>query len=602
MRITLCKFQSLPILSGSFLFGSLLAISQVHGAINEAAKPAQPSPQAQAAAHQTYPQIVRISYVEGDVRIQRGKESERDNDTAWETAISDLPVLTGFSVATGKGRAEIEFEDASTVYLADNSVLTFNDVHSTDGIPYTEIALLTGTATMHVQLASIAERFTVKTPTDVVSIKGHAESDTRVTSYLDATAITPLKSSAAEAPEAKLLLGKTVVLQGGQRVSMPDSEALTASEKPAFDEWDNWVAERIATRSAAMAEVMKDAGLTSPLPGLADLQGQGRFFPCEPYGTCWEANGVEDEQQSARSIREPAAGQFQTASYSLNSGMHLQLAQGAPVPRNPEFDTFDPCLPNVVRSVITVDPVTGQRRVGNRQRDPRDYRYRWAVCHAGTWIHRRHYIWVAGTKKHHNPPGHWIKSGHTVAFVPVHPRDVAGKPPLNREHEVFAIADKKSTTLERTTLNPAGEVKLLNSAPKEFEKVSFTTLARAQQPTLQVHTVREVVSAHANPTHEPSGTQLTFDRKSESFRLNVQGHPGLNGRAAVQAFNGHSSNLQAKAGGVDSHGNFSAGSGGRSGSGSGGNSGGGGSHSGGSVASSGGGSSGGGSSSGGSHH
>jgi hypothetical protein len=37
-----------------------------------------------------------------------------------------------------------------------------------------------------------------------------------------------------------------------------------------------------------MADVMKAAGLTSPLPGLAGMKGQGTFFACAPYGTCWE--------------------------------------------------------------------------------------------------------------------------------------------------------------------------------------------------------------------------------------------------------------------------------------------------------------------------
>ena len=33
---------------------------------------------------------------------------------------------------------------------------------------------------------------------------------------------------------------------------------------------------------------MKASGLTSPIPGLAELKGQGTFFDCAPYGTCWE--------------------------------------------------------------------------------------------------------------------------------------------------------------------------------------------------------------------------------------------------------------------------------------------------------------------------
>jgi hypothetical protein len=90
----------------------------------------------------TYAQIVRISYVEGDVRIQRGQPNGKTSSAVWEKAVTNLPLETGFSLVTGSGRAEIEFENASTLYLGENSVLTFNDMHTTAGIPFTELALL----------------------------------------------------------------------------------------------------------------------------------------------------------------------------------------------------------------------------------------------------------------------------------------------------------------------------------------------------------------------------------------------------------------------------------------------------------------------------
>ena len=111
---------SLPVL---VLFGVLTAI---HAASSSTAN-------AQAASPTTfiYPQIVRLSYVEGDVRVARGKEAEKQDQqpgetSGWEQAAANLPLETGYGLVTGTGRAEIEFEDASVAYLADNSVLTFN--------------------------------------------------------------------------------------------------------------------------------------------------------------------------------------------------------------------------------------------------------------------------------------------------------------------------------------------------------------------------------------------------------------------------------------------------------------------------------------------
>ena len=114
----------------------------------------------------TYAQIVRISYVEGDVRIARGEEKEKPADATWEKAVANLPLETGFSLVTGTGRAEIEFEDASTLYLGENSVLTFNDLHTTSGVPYTDLGLLSGTVSLNLHSYIPGDKFFLRTPTD----------------------------------------------------------------------------------------------------------------------------------------------------------------------------------------------------------------------------------------------------------------------------------------------------------------------------------------------------------------------------------------------------------------------------------------------------
>src|SRR5579859_5501183 len=49
---------------------------------------------------QTFPQIVRISYLDGDVRVSRGHEGGAPKDTDWEKAVVNLPIQSGFSLAT----------------------------------------------------------------------------------------------------------------------------------------------------------------------------------------------------------------------------------------------------------------------------------------------------------------------------------------------------------------------------------------------------------------------------------------------------------------------------------------------------------------------
>ena len=155
--MSIARCSNFPIL---LLIASLTTFTHTSPAADTSTQP----------SNRTYDQIVRLSLVEGDVRISRGKEGEHATGDAWERAGVNLPIQTGFSLVTGRGRAEIELEDASTVYLGDNSVLIFTQITSTNGVPYTEPSLVSGTATLHVQTTFPGERFVLRTPTDGVTL------------------------------------------------------------------------------------------------------------------------------------------------------------------------------------------------------------------------------------------------------------------------------------------------------------------------------------------------------------------------------------------------------------------------------------------------
>ena len=48
-----------------------------------------------------------------------------------------VPIEQGVTSATGTGKAEIEFEDQSVLYLADNSTLVFEELVTLDDAPST---------------------------------------------------------------------------------------------------------------------------------------------------------------------------------------------------------------------------------------------------------------------------------------------------------------------------------------------------------------------------------------------------------------------------------------------------------------------------------
>jgi len=485
----------------------------------------------------TLPQIARLGLVEGDVRITRGKQADRtlglNASDAWEKAVAYLPLETGFQLVTGKGRAEIELEDASTLYLGEDSVLVFDDLTSTGDVPHTEITLATGTVTLHMNLAGTGDSLVLQSPSIRFTMTSPNESFVRIDSYLDAVAFTPQNDAIVNLPRLPARFqhkGQTYTYLAGGSIPLR-SKTFTPTE------WDTWVAEHVAARSEATAAVMKDAGLATPLPGLAELNQQGAFFDCAPYGRCWEpTNGWSDPQTGSPSPGEKAAAglplppklrsgtpQFQLVgmqSSGATAQQTIQPTQTAPkltVVKTKDVDF--PCSPERVEYRYGRDPQTGKLKLV----DTRTYLplipYNWTVCHAGFWIrHRNHYAWVAGTKHHHHHPIRWVKYGKTVAYVPVHPRDVAGKPPLNLKNGVFARTDKREG-FESVAFDPTTSIKLLNETPKEFRKDSFTPLATAETPHAEA---RPVFGLLPDGTDRSRKAEITFDRKSQSLQLATQ--------------------------------------------------------------------------------
>ncbi len=99
--------------------------------------------------------------------------------------------------------------------------------------------------------------------------------------------------------------GASSMITKGQTVTYFKDHSRPANVSPdtgTFADWDDWTAKRVAAESVANAAAMKASGLTAPIPGLAEMDGQGTFFACAPYGTCWEPTngwGGHDSSQPA---------------------------------------------------------------------------------------------------------------------------------------------------------------------------------------------------------------------------------------------------------------------------------------------------------------
>ena len=535
------------------------------------------------------PQDARVSYVEGDVRVSRGEEKRHTKTSDWEQAVANLPLQTGYSLVTGKGRAEIEFENDSTMYLGENSVLLFNDLHTTDGVPRTEVALLAGTVTLHIEPSVRGEWFVLKTPTDVLGTHYPDAGNFRVSAYMDGIAITTLDGGGvmtADNRPSSLVTGKTVYFKEGKPIIVAGP-----IQQADFSDWDKWAATRYTERQKETAAALKASGLATPIPGMADLAQAGTFFACEPYGTCWKPNahqnsapgtapappnGDHDQPDNQAELRP--ADQQQAA-----PGSKIGLL-GKPMP-NPPLPTYTdfadlglmgfPCTPDNVITLMLETMYPGYAHT----LDPAMYSYayygapwQWAVCHAGSWINlNNQYVWVAGVPTHQLPI-RWIKHGTVIGFVPVHPYDIRGKAPTNDKNGFFAVNPKGVHPVERMALEAGQKVELLSQPPRVLRSEFVPPLARAEAPHMMAHEINDQSEAR-NALVKPTGTPITFDHRSQTFMMSREVTRGGRNVTVNAPINDRDGGLQAR--GFNGGGGNSGGAGGWRGGSNGGSSGGG---------------------------
>ena len=601
------------------LWSSLFCLSLLTGL--QSAR-AQDDPAADHKSH-TEPQTVRVSFLQGDVRVMRGKKAEKETGNTWEQAQVNLPIEAAYSLVTGTGRAEIEFEDASTAYLGENSVLTFGKLTSKGGVTETSLQLIDGTLTLHF-VPGTGDSISIASPTDNFSAKYPDHVLMRFNGFVDALGITPLRTQFMQQVGKALItipVGQMALVRGGQ-ITPP---RMARMNNAAFATWDDWVIKRVTLREETLAQTMGQAGLDVPLAGLADLEGHGDFFDCAPYGRCWQPTAGWNDGHSggpsaavadvpAHSAQEvKSASQVQTVGGQMPNGQTVSVAalQGGAYPQSyPQGvgpgqypgnlsypDDYFPC---------GVDEFYPQWLNPYRTFYPWD----WAVCHAGSWIRRgNRYAWVVQKHRHHHPPVRWVKVNGKPAYVPLHPRDTKDKPPINAKYGLYAVKTDgpgRSERPEHLAFEQAGSLKLLDDAPKSFRQPSFAALRAAEEPKVEARMARN--AAMSSPyTHSPNAAMITFDHKSQSFvsthQVMQDGHSvamreSLGGGPSA-AHSGSSGGSMAGGGTAHNSGGGSGGGGGSAGGSHGGGGGGGSSGGGGGASHGGGGSSGGGSSAGG---
>lgn len=216
--------------------------------------------------------IVRLSDVQGSVQIDKNK------GLGFERAFINLPVTEGAQLRTGRdGRAEVEFEDGSSMRLAPESTVEFSKLALSDsGRRISQVNLIDGMAYLNwLGKDDLAMNF----GHEKLALDHAAHFRLDVSDQLAGVAV--FKGDLdVEGPAGKL----TVEKNKSATFNSADEDKYTLAKKIAAEPLDSWDKEAISYHDQYAKNRMD-----SPYGyGLSDLNYYGAYSNVSGYGLMWQ--------------------------------------------------------------------------------------------------------------------------------------------------------------------------------------------------------------------------------------------------------------------------------------------------------------------------
>jgi hypothetical protein len=229
--------------------------------------------------------LVRLSYVQGEVKILQGEA------TQFDQAHANMPLLAGYTLSTGQdGQAEVEFTDGSVARVTPNSQLRLDKLPAADERDQpTEVTMLSGLGYFELNTAN-GQHFVV---------------------HFNAAQAQPVTNSIFRinldnAPDVSVFVGTVrASVSGGFDQTVEEGRSLHFAADDVSnvtrasiqgDTWDQWNQDRdnqIAQQAQQQTTARETSGATDE-PGWDDLDANGDWYPVEGYGNVWVPN---DEPQ-----------------------------------------------------------------------------------------------------------------------------------------------------------------------------------------------------------------------------------------------------------------------------------------------------------------
>jgi ferric-dicitrate binding protein FerR (iron transport regulator) len=447
-----------------------------------------------ASADASHIRIIRISYVQGDVRFARdikGDPLAGAENITWENAELNLPIRQGFVISTEHGRAEVEFENGSLALIGENTVLQFFDLSLEDGSKTTRLILRQGTASFSINPGN-GDYFSVTGGDFSVEADGH--STFRIDNFDDGSRVNVLKG------RVNVLRKKgSTELAKGQTFSMKASDPKNfdvATNTSAGDAFDKWATGRIDSENNGTAAAQQYVNSSNYTSGLSSLYDYGAFYPCQ-FGNCWRPYGVG------------------LGWSPFDSGYWFN------------------------------DPSIGMSFIGSQP-------WGWTPYHYGGWLFDPTFGWLwspngfGGSGLYGGYPGYspvtgtWLRNGKNgpIGIVPTHPLDAKSNSPQNLARGVFPVSNGAVSQLAPVATGE--QWKSVKSVP------TSTVNARVATTAAPVRVERTMAggNAAARSVSLGNGSNLTYDAASRRF-VNSGATAATNARVGAMTVPASASTMRA---------------------------------------------------------
>ena len=418
-------------------------------------------------ADSSHARIVRLSYVQGDVRFAREfhQDSLADSKAVWENGQLNLPIREGNALSTGNGRAEVEFENGTLAFLGSNTIIEFFDLSLRDGSRVTRLVLRQGAASFYDHSVN-GDYFSVTGGDFTVEVTEHATF--RLENFDDGSTV-----SVQNGRVTVLQNEKSTPLEKGQSLSVKAQEPANQviSRTLSNDDFDRWVSGRIQSAQAATNQLQPGAYSGAYVAGYTDLFTYGSWLSVNGFD-CWRPFGVG----------------YGWSPFTYGFGNWYN------------------------------DASVGWTFIGSTP-------WGWLPYHYGGWYFTPVYGWVwnpggliYGRPMPYRPvTAVFVHSGNTLGVVPMNPADRTGKTPLNLSHGIYPVQNGR---IGQPITAAAGEKWSTLKNPHSVELAAGIPAATA--PVRVVRTIAPTGLA-VRETSFGRGSSIVYDANEHRFVNPTQG-------------------------------------------------------------------------------